>query len=729
MDHSGPTGRAYRSKIKRPCDRCRLRKTACVLPEGPPCRSCFTNNKECTFKLRPRLKTRRMSTENQAPHATASYEVPNPTLQLSPDSTRLHHDPFDQDRGYSYNDPVQMWPGQHAQNEPQPDLMTRHTSMESMDDHPISPDQESPQQIGAITSPASQPVQRIRSLDLIEGSIAQFYGMSSESDPWLLRHCRYDEYGMRSLHRTHIRNVGGVPVEGLVPVHFLETEKELMLPKGSDMDNRSQKDVMQDRNQLNDMVSPEHGKRLLSLFLRFVFPAVPIISRSQLGITSGVSTAVLEKIPVHLLAAIYASAIPFAVHDSVLCVSAAYGELLSEKLWHTVYELILQETHTPKLAVLQASLLYLQQIPAGSLKALPDGPFIWSFLGSTVALAVSLGLHVEPRPWGIPPWEKRLRRRLWWAVYVEDKWRSLLTGRPSFIHPDEFDIFDLSAGDFIQDEKADEHDHNCQPLFYYTTGLARIIENLHRTFYTIKASQRVSDDFRASIDAARPIRAQLQQWYLSLPDTLRLKRGSVSNSHIASDPIEGASDLHFSYLVLEMFLYRAILRPLAQSPPPPPISDDTDPTPMGAFWLVEDLTFDTHGFDQLPAMNSMQLGEAEEATLKAAEKCAAIIVNFVGALAPHEFGSFWHPWNRICFAAVSNFVTLLLVQAPTRQHALRSRDLLELWSHTLRCQHWSHEGLMKLGLVRLNQMQIEGLENIFNLPAHVSEILRDTQQD
>lgn len=92
-----------------------------------------------------------------------------------------------------------------------------------------------------------------------------------------------------------------------------------------------------------------------------------------------------------------------------------------------------------------------------------------------------------------------------------------------------------------------------------------------------------------------------------------------------------------------MFLYRAILRPLAQSPPPPPISDDTDPTPMGAFWLVEDLTFDTHGFDQLPAMNSMQLGEAEEATLKAAEKCAAIIVNFVGALAPHEFGSFWHP--------------------------------------------------------------------------------------
>ncbi|KGO48660.1 Transcription factor, fungi [Penicillium expansum] len=639
--------------------------------------------------------------------------MPDTTFQLSPD-TQLRHEAFNQDRGYPHNDPTQVWPGQRTQNEFRSELMSRDPSTESVEYYPTGTGGELLQQTGAITSPASQPVQRIRSLDLIEGSITQFYGMSSESDPWLLRHCRYDEYGMHGLHRTRIRNVGGVPIEGLVPVHFLETEKELMLPKGSEMDNRPQKDQMQDQNQLDVMVSPAHGKRLLCLFLRFVFPAIPIISRSQLGISSSMSTAALEKIPVHLLAAIYASAIPFAVHDPVLCVSAAYGELLSGKLWQMVHELILQETHTPKLAVLQASLLYLQQIPAGSLKALPDGPFIWSFLGSTVALAVSLGLHVEPRPWGIPPWEKRLRRRLWWAVYVEDKWRSLLAGRPSFIHPDENDIFELSASDFMQDENAEDHEHACQPLFYYTTGLACIAENMCRTFYTIKASQRLSDDFRSSIDAARPIRAQLQQ------------------CHLPSNRVEGAGDLHFSYLVLEMFLYRAILRPLARSPPPPPISDDNDPTPMGSLWPVEDLTSDRHVFDQLPAMNSMQLGEAEEATLKAAEKCAAIILNFVGALVPHEFGSFWHPFylpgNRTCFAAVSNFVTLLLVQAPTRQHALRSRDLLDLWSHTLRCQHRSHEGLMQLGLVRLNQMQIEGLDNIFNLPAHVSEILQNTAE-
>jgi hypothetical protein len=114
--------------------------------------------------------------------------------------------------------------------------------------------------------------------------------------------------------------------------------------------------------------------------------------------------------------------------------------------------------------------------------------------------------------------------------------------------------------------------------------------------------------------------------------------------------VEGAADLHISYLVLEMFLYRAILRPLARSPPPPPISDDEDPPAMSPPWFLEDLTFDGHGFDQLPALNFSELGEAAEATLNAAEKCTAIIANFVGTLLPRDFGSFWHPCKFLLLA-------------------------------------------------------------------------------
>lgn len=108
-------------------------------------------------------------------------------------------------------------------------------------------------------------VQRIQSLDQIDGSTAQLFGMSSESDPWLLRHCRYDEYGMRSLHRTHFRNVGGVPVEGLVPVHFLVTENDLLAPAKEATGFRPPGGPNEARNELDAMVAPEHGRRLVSL--------------------------------------------------------------------------------------------------------------------------------------------------------------------------------------------------------------------------------------------------------------------------------------------------------------------------------------------------------------------------------------------------------------------------------------------------------------------------------
>jgi hypothetical protein len=154
----------------------------------------------------------------------------------------------------------------------------------------------------------------------------------------------------------------------------------------------------------------------------------------------------------------------------------------------------------------------------------------------------------------------------------------------------------------------------------------------------------MSEDFRASINAARPIRQELQAWYSSLPDCLRIRTQSERRNSHESDVRrrEGAGVLHFTYLTLELFVYRAILRPLARSPPPPPIIAD-DKTSESTMWLLEDLGFDGHGLDQLPAVDVSEFGDAAEATLNAAEKCAGIIVNFVGALELRDFDMFWYP--------------------------------------------------------------------------------------
>lgn len=124
--------------------------------------------------------------------------------------------------------------------------------------------------------------------------------------------------------------------------------------------------------------------------------------------------------------------------------------------------MILEEIHTPHLATLQAGLLYLHKQHQGSQTAVADSPFVWSFVGMLVGLATSLGLQLECRPMGLPAWERRLRRRLWWALYSEDKWRSLLMGRPPYIRHDEWDVTDLDDDDFCIDTEVFSQDNQAR---------------------------------------------------------------------------------------------------------------------------------------------------------------------------------------------------------------------------------------------------------------------------
>jgi hypothetical protein len=39
-----------------------------------------------------------------------------------------------------------------------------------------------------------------------------------------------------------------------------------------------------------------------------------------------------------------------------------------------------------------------------------------------VGLCHDLGLHLDSSSWPIPPGDKRRRKRLWWALYMQDKW-------------------------------------------------------------------------------------------------------------------------------------------------------------------------------------------------------------------------------------------------------------------------------------------------------------------
>jgi hypothetical protein len=145
----------------------------------------------------------------------------------------------------------------------------------------------------------------------------------------------------------------------------------------------------------------------------------------------------------------YGLAMPFALNDELLAVVNAFEDPPLSQIWTMVHKLIQQDLHKPNLSTLQAALLFLHK-DCMELQGcgLSDSAFLWSFMGTTVGMAHTLGLHLECLMFGIPTHEKRLRRRLWWALYIEDKWRALFMGRPPYIRADEWDVSELQDLDF-----------------------------------------------------------------------------------------------------------------------------------------------------------------------------------------------------------------------------------------------------------------------------------------
>ncbi|KAL2812761.1 hypothetical protein BJX63DRAFT_443365 [Aspergillus granulosus] len=654
---SSPVRRPYRSKRHPPCDRCRQKKLRCETNGQVACQRCQAGGASCSFN-------------------------------------RLHGSPA--------LPPVVFGPvaqPAYEQNTVTPDYNTQ-SPIPTIEPDPIAPPPVSYLPDDPFTYQLSEraaPQQAIQTLDLLPDMCAHVIGTSGESDPFLLRHCKFDDYGLLRFQHVRFRNAGGVPLAEKIPVHFLVTDVPIYEScKASTRVIRESSP----RDILDALIPVEHGQRLIALFITHIFPSLPIIPHLN-------APENLHTLPVHLLAALYASALPFAKFDASLSLVYAFQPPPAAQLWRLSLDLILEEIHTPHLSVLQAGILYLHRPYDGpQQRSIADTPFHWSFVSMMVGLATSLGLQFECRPMGMPLWERRLRRRLWWAIYSEDKWRALLLGRPPCIRQDEWDVTDLDESDF-EGAPAER--------FMRIAKMARIADDIQLSLYSLRAAQRLSPNLPDSLQTARALLRQLQDWLSLLPPPMQTG---------TSDRPELSTCVHFAYLLLEIFIFRALLRPMVRSAPPPRLIDETEPLPLFPDLTVDDYIAQIIDVEDIlgqeaPAMSVNEEDKSVPIILNAAENCAASMLRLLSQMQAGEISSFWYSWCRIGFATVSNFIILLLVQAPTKEHAVRAKKLMYMWQQALQSQSNGWD-MMDLGLVRLNGPLSMGLANAFYLPSHVT---------
>lgn len=527
---------------------------------------------------------------------------------------------------------------------------------------------------------------RIRPLDSQSTRCARFIGETGESNPYLLRHYRYDESDECTISKLTYRriktsaNQNSLPGEkGEPPVVFMLADDSLA-QKG---EPRVEDEVLaKARSDLAAMFTEQEALRLISLFFRFVYPFFPILSKSEFYSTGSLSPSLLHTLPLSLLSAMYATALPFILYDDLLATTIVHSPSPAQQLFRIAWMATTQELHTPRLATLQACLLLLQRAPTN--RYTTDTPWKTSLVGWTVSLAQILGLTKECGDWtSIPAWEMTLRKRLWYGVFIMDKWASLGAGMPSHIRIDDWDVLPLTDNDlepatldqhanaipgFLEPESENHH-------FRLLSELTMILSDIMDSYYSLRATQRTSKDFTFSLDIARPLRSRLKAWNDSLPPALSLRQAERLDSR-GMARLSGNPSLSLAYIVATMTLFRALLRPLEN------------------LTSVEE---EDHG-----------IVGSRLAVRAGAKECAKEVVEFVENLGRGALDAFWHSWSRANFAIASSFLMQLLVTSESEAESNEINDLVGRWRWAMRIGSGSSgNGLMSLGLLRLDGLLLE----------------------
>ncbi|KAL3458401.1 fungal-specific transcription factor domain-containing protein [Aspergillus heterothallicus] len=587
-----PKGRPYKSRKSRPCDACRRRKVTCDMPTGPPCRRCNRIDQPCTFQEGPGPRKR---------PALAGLQVAfQQCAELLPEVSN--------DYLYTPSETVPM----------------QFETEETMDMSSESPESASSSASHARMDSLDSP--RIEgSLEFVPGAFTFYIGPTGVSDVHLLSREHYNEHLHSPPRVSGLRYRLMNPVSSYNPAShtiFGITDHALIHKAEPKVDARVAATAW---TELWTMLSPTAAWHLVQLYARYIDPYYPILSRHQIP----ASPDTLSNMPLALLTAICATTLPFIMYDEAL-----YTLLLHPPSARDLYRIcwlgITQDLHAPTLSTLQACLILQQRLPTNLY--LSDTAFTWSLMSTAVSVANTIGLHRDPSSWtSVPAWERRLRRRLWWGLWLTEKWIAYTRGMPSHISDDEFDVptLALSETDDLLDPAATKTCPEMRAYLFYLTSLTRILADIQHTYYTVKAVARTSTDLEYSLDAARSTRARLKDWRDRLPESLKRRSSTSSLSvHSASaspQDLDGSGSLYLSYIVTHMSLFRALLRPL-------------DAVPS----LVCDCT------------------DSAKAVIKGALLCVKEFVEFVEGLTGAQWNSFWHSWSRPNFAIAGAFMVHLL---------------------------------------------------------------------
>ncbi|KAK2938495.1 hypothetical protein FoTM2_001713 [Fusarium oxysporum f. sp. vasinfectum] len=399
--------------------------------------------------------------------------------------------------------------------------------------HPVpAPGEGSLDRSISLDPPRLEPNQEVAyALEDVPGRTAHAMALGSEQDPYFLDAFRSVLLSEREgIDANFVQVYHGGPDVDDYPMHFL-----LLLDEFPDHKNEARQ-VASDA--IERIVWP-HGPALVRLYFRHVHVGFPVIHKTRF--LRQYATAKLD-IPSSLRGAVYALACVFWKQDATL--AGIPCPFQQHELTNNAQEALRRELDAPNLSRLMSALLLMHMVPPEIDSV--ETPYVWVMACQATATAQMLGLHQDPDKWNIAPWEKRLRKKLWWAVFYTDCWSAVSHGNPPHISYESFttpppDMDDLRSGEDIPDDLRYMIDPE-DATFRVSDG-ARFLE-------MITVGVRSTQQTRTQLI---PIRDTLKEWPSLIPSCLAVR------------PYAHNGPLHISFFATQVLLFRGLMFPATRA--------------------------------------------------------------------------------------------------------------------------------------------------------------------
>ncbi|KAK4504972.1 hypothetical protein PRZ48_002935 [Zasmidium cellare] len=414
----------------------------------------------------------------------------------------------------------------------------------------------------------------------------------------------------------------------------------------------------QERDDIDEIESTAqgHGAELVELFFRIVHPSFPVLHKDVF--LEKYERSYREFSP-PLLAAVYLLASGYWSYSESLQKARRIDAVALQTL---AFNALQNTMRRPKLSTLQAGLL-LSQYQKAFMGAVPNEQRD-RLTVQLVNLAHSLGLHLDCSNWDIPDWEIGLRRRIGWALFMQDKWSALLESRPSLIIHDDWDVRDLSEDDFPENMEDDLEGSSevvrGRLVFTHMAHLSVILSEILRLVFSSRARRLIDstpDKLTVLLEQVKPLQIRLKDWFSTLPESLKMDTA-------ASMKLSSVGYLRLQYLTVEVCIHRNLIRTLVSTELPNPT--------------------------------------AAHACRAAANERFVNAIDFVQRLQAQHLASFWYFASAKCCALIHAFGQVLETTAQTEEEkAFYTRKLKE-FKFALKVNSEAGASFMKQALALIN---------------------------